>query len=128
MEGSLICLDTSVLIDYFRKKTKQKTYFFLLAEKHKRFAVTSITTFEIYRGLTSKQDAFWEEVFAQMEILPLDEGAAKTASALFQKMNAKTKLIALPDLLIASIAVFNDVPLATLNKKDFERVPSLQLV
>lgn len=40
----------------------------------------------------------------------------------------KNKLIALPDSFIASISVFNDVPLATLNKKDFERVPSLQLV
>lgn len=31
MENTMICLDTSVLIDFFRKKNKSKSFFFELA-------------------------------------------------------------------------------------------------
>ena len=68
MENKIFCLDTSVLIEYFRNRTKEKTVFFKLSEQNFSFAVTSITTFEIYRGVNDLQKSFWDEVFAQMEI------------------------------------------------------------
>lgn len=47
MEKQLICLDTSVLIDYFRKKDKTKSFFYALADEYDSFAVSVITEYEI---------------------------------------------------------------------------------
>ena len=43
MENSIVCLDTSVLIDYYRKKDKSKSLFFKLTEKYSVFAVFTVT-------------------------------------------------------------------------------------
>jgi len=122
MERKVICLDTSILIEYFRARTKETTVFFYLTERNFSFAVTSITTFEIYRGVNDLQKSFWDEVFAQMEILPFDEGASKIAATILQTLSKKNRQIALPDLFIASVAIRHNIKLATLNRKDFEKI------
>jgi tRNA(fMet)-specific endonuclease VapC len=122
METKIICLDTSVLIEYFRNRTKENSVFFKLSEQNFSFAVTSITTFEIYRGVTDLQKSFWDEVFAQMEILSFDEGASKIAATILQTLSKKNRQIALPDLFIASVAIEQNIKLATLNRKDFEKI------
>jgi len=62
------------------------------------------------------------------EILEFD----KSASEIFAKEKARLKksgtLIADMDLMIASIAIANDVALVTNNSKHFERVKNLKLV
>ena len=56
MAGELILLDTSILIDYFRKKNKRNSDFFQLVETKKYFfAVSVITEYEIYIGATNDQ-------------------------------------------------------------------------
>ena len=42
MDKKLICLDTSILIDYYRKKNKEKTKFVELSKSYK-FAISVIT-------------------------------------------------------------------------------------
>ncbi len=59
----MICLDTSVIIDYYRKKDKAKTFFYQLTEKYERFAVSAITEFEIYQGSNPERDEFWDTFF-----------------------------------------------------------------
>ena len=90
MEREIVCLDTSILIDYFRKKSKEETTFYKLTEAPYSFAVTSITTFEIYRGVTSIQKSFWDSLFDQMDILPFDERTSIIAASLLQRLNLKT--------------------------------------
>ena len=80
------------------------------------------------KGSTSVQHAFWEEIFERLKILPLDEDCAKVAAQLHRNLVLRNKIIDLPDLLIASIAISNDLPIATLNKKDFERITQLKIV
>src|SRR5436190_1512572 len=55
MEREIVCLDTSILIDYFRKKSKEDSTFYKLTAYSYSFAVTTITVFEIYRGVTPIQ-------------------------------------------------------------------------
>ena len=50
MENQVICLDTSVLIDYFRKVIKSKSFFYELTNEFDLFAVSAITEYEIYYG------------------------------------------------------------------------------
>jgi tRNA(fMet)-specific endonuclease VapC len=51
----IILLDTSVLIDFFRKKDKSKSYFYQLSDIATSFVVSSITHFEIYTGISFKE-------------------------------------------------------------------------
>lgn len=128
MEREIICLDTSILIDYFRKKNKETTSFYKLSEFNYSFTVTSITTFEIYRGITPLQKPFWDTLFQQTEIIPFNEQASKIAASLLQRLNLKNNQMALPDLFIAPIVIQKNMKLATLNRKHFEKVVELELL
>jgi len=59
MAGELILLDTSILIDYFRKKNKRNSDFYQLVAANKyTYAVSVITEYEIYVGATEDQRDF----------------------------------------------------------------------
>ena len=61
MERKIILLDTSILIEYFRKTNKSKSLLFKLSEqKAYSFAVSAITQFEIYTGSNKTQQEFWK--------------------------------------------------------------------
>ena len=128
MEREIVCLDTSILIDYFRKKNKEVTTFYKLTEHPYSFAVTTITIFEIYRGVTPIQKPFWDALFHQTEVISFDERSSKIAASLLQRLNLKNSQIALPDLFIASIAIHKQIKLATLNRKHFEKIVELELL
>jgi tRNA(fMet)-specific endonuclease VapC len=121
----MICLDTSVLIEYFRSKEKQTTLFTKLS-KTNLLSVTSITTYEIYRGALARIP-FWEMVFQEMEILNFDEDASKVAAGIYLELKSKNKLIASADIYIAAIALLHNATLATHNIKDFSRIDGLRL-
>jgi tRNA(fMet)-specific endonuclease VapC len=57
----VICIDTSVLIDYYRKKDKINTFWYELSQKY-RFSISAIVQYEILRGDKNK-DKFWHEIF-----------------------------------------------------------------
>lgn len=61
--------------------------------------------------------------FCRMPILPFDEAAA----TLFQELTAAKVRIGTQDLLIASIALTNEMTLLTRNRRDFQKVPGLVL-
>ena len=128
MENKVICLDTSILIDYFRKTNKQNAFLTDLIDRYDQFAVSVITEFEIYSGATEQQIEFWDHFFQQIEILPLDSNAIQQASLLFKQLKAQNKLIDMPDLFIAATAITNDLTLATLNVKHFNRIEQLELI
>ena len=59
MEKKIICLDTSVLIDYYRKVLKSQSFFYTLTESYDLFAISAITEYEIYCGSNPEQDLYW---------------------------------------------------------------------
>ena len=128
MESTLICLNTSVLIDFYRKKDKTKSLFFKLTEHYVLFAVSAITKYELYLGNSDEQNVFLDKFFSQITVLPFNSVAAKQAAKIYQRLKVKNKLIDAPDILIAGTALCNNLPLATLNRKHFERIKDLQLV
>jgi tRNA(fMet)-specific endonuclease VapC len=123
MNREVICLDTSVLIDYFRKKDKAKLFLIQIIDRNYSLATIAITTFEIYCGLTPIQQNFWDSFSQRIKLFPSKIAALQHCFLISWK-----KMIALPDLLIASIALRNDLALATFSKKDFERIQSLRIL
>jgi predicted nucleic acid-binding protein len=74
------------------------------------------------------QQEFWDHFFENLTILPFDSKTSQVAAKLFKELKQKNKLIAMPDLLIGATAFANNLPLATLNVKDFERIEKLELL
>lgn len=124
--ATMILLDTSVLIDYFRKTKKERTFFVTLSENHAQFAVSVITKFEIYMGSTPQQIKFWDRIFAHLVILPFTESCAETAIQIQQSL--KGTEIDLADLFIGATAKQYDLSLTTLNTKHFGRISELTLI
>lgn len=127
MEKDVVLLDTSILIEYFRKKDKAKSQLVGLSKKALKLKVSSITKYEILVGSNQNQSKFWEDFFEFTEVLPFDSGCAEIAAQIVKKLKASNKLIDMADILIASVAIRNEVSLATLNKKHFQRIEFLDL-
>lgn len=125
---SLILLDSSVLIDYFRKTKKESSFFVTLLARPSSFAVSVITEFEVYVGSKEAHQPFWDGIFNQLTILSLTSDCIKTALTIHHELKQKRQQIAFPDLLIAATAKSYNLPLATLNEKHFNRVSDLELI
>jgi tRNA(fMet)-specific endonuclease VapC len=128
MGDELILLDTSILIDFFRKTDKRNSLLYSLAKEGYDFAVSAITTYEIYCGVNPMQLEYWESFLSKTSILPFDVNVSIVAASVNKELKKKNGLIETVDLLIASTAIANNIPLATLNKKHFERIEKLDLV
>jgi tRNA(fMet)-specific endonuclease VapC len=128
MADKIVLVDTSILIDYFRKSEKSNSALVKLFDQGYDFCISAITEYEIYSGSTQSQFDFWEEILKKTNVLAFDQSVIKIAVEANNKLKRKSKQIALADLFIASTAIANDLPVATLNRKHFDRIDDLQIV
>ncbi|WP_131536947.1 type II toxin-antitoxin system VapC family toxin [Pedobacter nototheniae] len=105
MANQIIMVDTSILIDYFRKKDKSKTKLFSLSQKFENLCISSITEFEIYTGASGEQLDFWKMMLSNFITFPFDSDAALVAVKIQNKLKKLRKVIDKADLFIAAIAV-----------------------
>ncbi|QGA53784.1 PIN domain-containing protein [Sulfolobus sp. E5-1-F] len=115
MESKGVCLDTDVIIDYFKgNPTEIKGYF-----------TTCINLYEFLRGLAfigRNIEEFKVWIETNLKVVCIDNVSLKVASKIYAELRKKGNLIQDPDLLIASICIANNLPLRTNNKKHFERL------
>ena len=71
---------------------------------------------------------FWEMFYENVKIIVFDDKCAEKASTIVKQLKSKNQMIEIPDILIGATAIANELPLATLNKKHFERIENLILV
>jgi predicted nucleic acid-binding protein len=128
MADKIILVDTSILIDYYRKTDKEKFVWINLVRQGYSFAVSAVTKYEIYAGATPNQLIFWDNVFVAITVMPLDEVSVDTAVAINSVLKKRRKQIDLADLFIAATAVAHNFPLVTLNRKHFDRIDALTLI
>lgn len=128
MDATTILLDTSVLIDFFRKRDKSKSVLFQLTDKC-HFSISVITAFKVKIGIqTQTQQNDYDILIKNIEILSVDHACIAEAVTLYKALKQKNALIELADLLIGATALSNSLPLATLNRKHFERISNLTLM
>lgn len=128
MAGEIILVDTSILIDYFRKSDKINSKWITLFDEGYDFVISAITYYEIYSGATEAQLSFWNEILRRIDVLPFDERAAKASVEINKELKKKSQQLAIADLFIAATAVSNNLSLATLNIKHFERIKNLEII
>ncbi len=128
MADQIVLVDTSILIDYYRKTDKEKSVWISLVRQGYSFAVSAVTKYEIYAGATANQLAFWDTIFDAIKVMPLDELSVDTAVTLNSVLKKKRGQIDMADLFIAATAVAYSLSLATLNRKHFDRIETLKLI
>ena len=128
MEKPIILVDTSILIDFYRKTNKENSVWIKLVRYGYSFAISTISKYEIYSGASEKQIQFWDEIFRLIDVIPFNEDCVNTAVLINSKLKKKRKQIDIADLFIASTAITNDMPIATLNLSHFERIEELQII
>ena len=129
MKESLI--DTDILSYYMRglREVVPRAQKYLKQFGH--FNVSSLTVFEILKGLRKKRLVEKEKVF-QTEILKhkvfgLDYAIMDTAATLLTALEDKGTPIAYGDLFVAATALTYDLILVTNNTKHFSKVEGLVL-
>jgi tRNA(fMet)-specific endonuclease VapC len=128
MDDRRILVDTSVIIDHFRKKDKNKSALYKIPSGYKRF-ISVITVFELNIGTTSQESQrYWQDMINYFEVIDLNLEVVNTAADIFKNLRSQNKLIDFKDLIIAATAIFHNLPLSTLNKKHFERVDTLKFL
>ena len=128
MAGKIVLADTSILIDFFRKTDKSNSQLLSLVRLDYSFCISAITEYEIYTGATENQYQYWQEFLKKTQVLAFDKDVAKVAVEISKALKIKRKQIDIADLFIAATAIENNMPLATLNKKHFERIENLQII
>ena len=128
MADKKIMIDSTILIDYFRKTDKSKSKLVELSMKYDKIYISTVTEFEVINGATNTQLDFWNNMLKGFTILDFDSKAARQAAIIVQQLKTKRKSIDKPDLFIASTAVSHGLTLDTANKKHFEFIDSLNLL
>lgn len=126
-----VLLDTDTLIDFLRalpgtvEKAEQQ-----LAE-YGVLTVSAITYYEVVRGLGVRKAASQQRrltyVQPQLEVIPVDQSVADQTAMIYLTLQPQNALLADADLLIASTALVHDLPLATKNRRHFDRILELRL-
>lgn len=122
--GNRILVDTSILIDLQKGIEKVINEF----KKHKdQVTISNITACEfIYGSRNSNEKRINKEFIGKIDILELNEDISKLTYTLLDKYSLKFNL-GIADALIASTAIYNNIPLWTSNKKHFNNITELKL-
>jgi len=128
MADKTLVIDTTLLIDYFRKTDKSKSRLVQLSERFDQLAISTVTEFEVYSGATETQLTFWNELLSEIIVLPFDSQATHIAVEIQRDLKKLRKSIEKADLFIAATAVANRLTLDTLNRKHFDNIKQLALL
>jgi tRNA(fMet)-specific endonuclease VapC len=126
----IYCLDTDILIEYFRgNKAIRRRIENLKGED--RISLIWLTVYEFFKGIFISgkldEERFLKELVRTCLILEASYEAAKIGGRVYATLKKKGKLINDADILIASIAKAHDAVLVTNNEEHFARVDGLKI-
>ena len=128
MDNSKLLIDTSIIIDHFRKKDKAKTQLILLYQKY-LLHISSVTVFELYNGASNPEKVKDISLLLKnVKVIDFNSKIAIEASRIYRQLLSENKIIEFRDIFIASTAIVNKLPLSTLNINHFERIKDLRLI
>lgn len=128
MAEKKLMVDSSILIDYFRKTSKEKSKLVGHFRNYDLLYISSITEFEVVNGATQAHLQFWNGMLARFSILDFDSKAARQAANIVGQLKNKRKTIDKPDLFIAATSIVNGLTLDTLNTRHFIHIDDLNLL
>jgi len=121
-------LDASVLIEHFRKKNKDSTFYTQIIRENDFRSISVVAKLEVLYGARADSIEYWDSVFATMIVVPFTDKMVAKAHEIVLGLKRRSLLVEIGDIMIAASAIVKDIPLATLNRKHFERIEGLILV
>ena len=120
-----IVLDTNILIEVLKGNQ-------LIIEKLEKnsyeYCISSITVMELYFGALNKTELFSLKKFMKLfKVIELNDNISSISTELIFEY-AKSHNLSIPDSLIASTAISENIKLYTLNLKDFKYIDELTLL
>ena len=124
-------IDTDILSYYFKGDQNVINNFAIYLETFELIEISLITYYEISSGLLAenalKQLEVFEEFASDNLFIPLTEKSCKISAELYATLRQKGEMLDDIDLLIAGVAIENEMVIATNNDKHFQRIPGLKV-
>ena len=128
MDHPKLLIDTSIIIDHFRKKDKTGTILINLYANYSLF-ISSVTVFELYNGASSSEKVNDIELLLKnVKVLDLTSKIARESSKIYRELLSENMMIEFRDIFIASSALINKMPLSTLNIHHFKRIKGIKMI
>jgi tRNA(fMet)-specific endonuclease VapC len=128
---SLSLLDTDILSELFKGHELVKSRAAEYIREHGRLTISHITKYEILKGLKAKKAEKQITVFARFcsmnNVLAITDDAIVKAADIYASLKEKGALISDADILVASIALTNNLVLVTNNTSHFSKIEGLEL-
>lgn len=120
----MLC-DTNIIIDLYKNVARIIDELKFIEEQN--IAISVITASEMVYGAIDKRELkrILRDI-SHLRVLPLNEAIGNLQLQLLTKYSLSHSLD-LPDALIAATSIYYDVPLFTLNRKDFRFIGEVQL-
>ena len=126
-----VLIDTDILSYYFKGDKEVINNFELYLQHHDLIEISIITYYEILGGLLAKnalkQLSIFEDFVIDNLVIPMTDNSAKISAELYSTLRQSGKPVDDIDLLIAGIAIDNDLTLVTNNESHFNRIPGLKI-
>ena len=121
-------VDTSIFIEFLRKKDKTKTVLYNIPETTP-ITISSVTLYELLMGATDKPKKQDVKILTEdLLILPFDREVAEKSGGIYHQLRNQNTMIEFRDIFIAATCLVHNLPIKTLNNKHFERVDGLKIV
>jgi len=122
---SLVLCDTNIIIELYKNNTA--IIITLRDIGQENVAISLVTAGELLFGAINKRELNRiSKDIANLQTLSLGEPIGTLALELLQKYTLSHQLT-LPDALIAATSIHYEIPLYTLNQKDFRPISGLEL-
>jgi tRNA(fMet)-specific endonuclease VapC len=104
MADKNLMLDSTILIEYFRKTNKSNSRLVNHFKTYDRLYISSVTEFEVINGASVAHIEFWDRMLERMTVLNFDSRSARMAAEIVKQLKPLRKSIDKPDLFIAATA------------------------
>ena len=124
-------LDTDILSELFKGNNLVKSKTAEYIREHSRLTISLITKYEILKGLKAKKaekqidsfNRFCENNF----VLPITDEVVVKAADIYASLREQGTIISDADILVAAIAIINNLTLVTNNTEHFLKITALKL-
>ena len=124
-------VDTDILSFYFKGNARIVDRFNNYLKEYDYINISIITYYEIIGGLkfknAEKQLRNFEEFVSNNNIIHLSEHSAYLSGGIYATLRQKGFVIGTSDILIAGIAIENELSLVTNNENHYSAIPNLKL-
>ncbi|MBW6534307.1 MAG: type II toxin-antitoxin system VapC family toxin [Mariniphaga sp.] len=124
-------IDTDILSYYFKGDKTVVENFEIYLQRYDSISISLITYYEIIGGLLAKnalkQLRIFDDFLMDNLVIPLSESSVRISAELYSTLRQSGKIIDDIDLLIAGVAIENEMILVTNNENHFKRIPGLKI-